>query len=209
MRESVDTVHLSVLIAAVWYKIRRPRCSTCAACTRRDVDTCRDARSPRWRRAAEEVDTSFVVPTRVDFHPMRRFRWDVDVVVSVWDSTSPWHSKEQVWNGTRMRFAVITSVVVNTVRSSNRYVPSFPSLSLVFKHAQQLPCPKQKQFPRCCGSHSLGTCCCFAQLSHCGLDPVDQCFKSRAQQCCMDSNRTFCPRPCWPYCMFADEPCCL
>ena len=75
----------------------------------------------------------------------------------------------------------------------------------------ELPSPffYYHQFPRCCGGHSLSTCCCFAQVCHCGLDPVDQCCKSRSQQCCVDSNRTLCPRPCWPYCMFADEPCCL
>lgn len=69
-------------------------------------------------------------------------------------------------------------------------------------------CAVFKQFPRCCGSHYLGTACCFAEIMHCGLDPVDTCMKSRSQQCCVDSERTFCPRPCWPYCMFADEPCC-
>ena len=129
MLASVDTVHLSALIAVVWYKTWRSRRSTCAACTPRDADTCRDARSPRWRHAAEVVDTCFAVPTRADFRPMRRFRWDVDVVVSDLDSTSPWHSRERVWNGTIMRFAVITSVVVNMVRSSNRYV--LPTLHLV------------------------------------------------------------------------------
>ena len=73
MLENADIVHLIVPIAVVWWKTRNAHCSTCAAFTRRDCVSSRDARSRRWRLAAEEVDIAFAVQVHAHYLPMRRF----------------------------------------------------------------------------------------------------------------------------------------
>ena len=69
-------------------------------------------------------------------------------------------------------------------------------------------CGCYTDFPKCCGAHQSGTVCCFTVLNHCALDPIETCYKTRSSNCCVEQKKTACPKPCWPFCMFQDEPIC-